>query len=114
MNAVGTIVAVFYIDKIGRRFIMLRMLPGIGLSMIAIGLGMGLKNFTDEKDLGKWIAVLALLSYIGFFSIGMGSTPWTVNSEIYPLHLRGSGNAIATTFNWISNYLVCQIFLSSI
>ena len=43
----------------------------------------------------------------------MGSQPWTVNSEIYPLHVRGSAMSIATTANWISNYLIAALFLTS-
>jgi hypothetical protein len=46
-----------------------------------------------------------------FFSISLGPIPWTVNSEIYPLHLRGAGNSLATTVNWVSNYAVSQVFL---
>jgi hypothetical protein len=114
INALGTIVAVFYVDKLGRRYIMLRTLPWIGISMAMIGVGMGIHNFTSDEILGKWIALLSLLCYLAFFSVGMGGTPWTVNSEIYPLHLRGSANALSTTANWISNFLVSQVFLTSI
>lgn len=50
--------------------------------------------------------------YLAFFSIGLGNTPWTVNSEIYPLHLRGVGMSLATTTNWVSNYIISQLFLT--
>ncbi len=50
MNALGTLVAVFYIDKIGRRYIMLRMLPGIGVSLLLISLGLGLHNFNINPE----------------------------------------------------------------
>lgn len=39
MNAFGTVIAVFFIDNLGRRWIMLRTLPFIGLSMFAVGGG---------------------------------------------------------------------------
>lgn len=42
----------------------------------------------------------------------MGSVPWTVNSEIYPLRFRGICGGIAATGNWISNLIVSQSFLS--
>jgi SP family myo-inositol transporter-like MFS transporter 13 len=60
---------------------------------------------------GKWLSLLGILLYLVFFSISLGPIPWTVNSEIYPLHLRGVGNSIATTVNWVSNYAVSQVFL---
>lgn len=49
-------------------------------------------------------------SYI--FSLGTGTVPWIVNSEIYPLRYRGVCGGIAATANWISNLIVAQFFLS--
>lgn len=42
----------------------------------------------------------------------MGTVPWIVNSEIYPLRFRGICGGIAATANWISNLIVAQSFLS--
>ena len=47
------------------------------------------------------------------FSIGVSSTPWTINSEIYPLHVIGTANSIATTCNWVANFTVASMFLES-
>ncbi|XP_043701300.1 probable inositol transporter 2 [Telopea speciosissima] len=59
-----------------------------------------------------WIALIGLALYIIAFSPGMGSVPWIVNSEIYPLRFRGVCGGIAATANWISNLIVAQSFLS--
>ncbi|KAJ8538474.1 hypothetical protein K7X08_027695 [Anisodus acutangulus] len=59
-----------------------------------------------------WLALLGLALYILFFSPGMGTVPWIVNSEIYPLRFRGVCGGIAATANWISNLIVAQSFLS--
>ncbi|PON72682.1 Sugar/inositol transporter [Parasponia andersonii] len=59
-----------------------------------------------------WLALIGLALYIIFFSPGMGSVPWIVNSEIYPLRFRGICGGIAATGNWISNLIVAQSFLS--
>lgn len=40
-------------------------------------------------------------------------TPWTVNSEIYPLNLRGVGNSLSTFSNWVSNWALSAIFLTA-
>jgi hypothetical protein len=45
MNALGTVVAIFYIDKIGRRYIMLRTLPFIGAALLVISFGLGLHGW---------------------------------------------------------------------
>ncbi|KAL6647831.1 hypothetical protein ACP70R_015268 [Stipagrostis hirtigluma subsp. patula] len=59
-----------------------------------------------------WLALVGLAMYIVFFSPGMGSVPWIVNSEIYPLRYRGACGGAAATANWVSNLAVAQSFLS--
>ncbi|XP_073138994.1 inositol transporter 4-like [Henckelia pumila] len=57
-------------------------------------------------------AVLLLGLYIISYSPGMGSVPWIVNSEIYPLQYRGIGGGIAAVSNWLSNLIVSESFLT--
>ncbi|KAL2998165.1 hypothetical protein AAZX31_09G082600 [Glycine max] len=59
-----------------------------------------------------WAALIGLALYIIFFSPGMGTVPWVVNSEIYPLRYRGVCGGIASTTVWISNLIVSESFLS--
>lgn len=59
-----------------------------------------------------WLALVGLALYIIFFSPGMGTVPWIVNSEIYPLRYRGVCGGEAATANWVSNLAVAQSFLS--
>ncbi|XP_062189902.1 probable inositol transporter 2 [Phragmites australis] len=59
-----------------------------------------------------WLALVGLALYIIFFSPGMGTVPWIVNSEIYPLRYRGVCGGAAATANWVSNLAVAQSFLS--
>ncbi|XP_072059544.1 inositol transporter 4-like [Arachis hypogaea] len=46
------------------------------------------------------LAVIVLGLYILAYSPGMGSVPWVLNSEIYPLRFRGIGGGIAAVSNW--------------
>ena len=58
------------------------------------------------------MALVSLILYLAFFSVGMSSTVWSVNTEIYPIHLIATGTALATSTNWLSNYIVSSTFLS--
>ncbi|KAL6332724.1 hypothetical protein AAG906_010064 [Vitis piasezkii] len=58
------------------------------------------------------VAILLLGAYIIAYSPGMGTVPWIVNSEIYPLRYRGIGGGIAAVANWVSNLLVSETFLT--
>lgn len=59
-----------------------------------------------------WLALIALGAYIISYSPGMGTVPWIINSEIYPLRFRGICGGMAAVANWISNLIVTQTFLS--
>ncbi|XP_048881964.1 proton myo-inositol cotransporter-like isoform X1 [Brienomyrus brachyistius] len=59
----------------------------------------------------SWMVLLGLISYLAAFAPGMGPMPWTVNSEIYPLWARSTGNACSAGVNWTFNVLVSLTFL---
>lgn len=58
------------------------------------------------------LTVLVLGLYILCYAPGMGTVPWIVNSEIYPLRYRGTGGGIAAVSNWVSNLIVSETFLT--
>ncbi|KAK7332407.1 hypothetical protein VNO80_29158 [Phaseolus coccineus] len=58
------------------------------------------------------LAVAILGLYIIVYSPGMGTVPWVLNSEIYPLRFRGLGGGIAAVCNWCANLIVSESFLS--
>ncbi|KAL3852963.1 hypothetical protein ACJMK2_016568 [Sinanodonta woodiana] len=60
----------------------------------------------------SWMPMVGLILYLVFFAPGMGPMPWTINSEIYPLWARSTGNAAATFCNWVFNLAVSMSFIS--
>ncbi|KAL2932311.1 Inositol transporter 4 [Bienertia sinuspersici] len=59
-----------------------------------------------------FLAVILLGLYIITYSPGMGTVPWILNSEIYPLRYRGVGGGIAAVSNWTSNLIISETFLT--
>lgn len=57
-------------------------------------------------------AVILLGLYIIMYAPGMGTVPWIVNSEIYPLRYRGVGGGIAAVSNWTANLIVSETYLT--
>jgi MFS family permease len=111
VNAIGTLISCLYIDRYGRRFLMLRTLPFATLGWLITAFGMYLNGYTDVKTSGSYIAFVGIILFLASFSIGMSSTPWTVNAEIYPLHVIGTANSLSTTTNWTTNFVVATVFL---
>lgn len=105
LNAAGTVVGIYLIDRMGRRPLALMSLSGVFVSLIILAISF----FLHSTGV---LAVVGLALYIVFFSPGMGPVPWTVNSEIYPQAYRGICGGMAATVNWISNVIVSESFLS--
>lgn len=59
-----------------------------------------------------FLAVILLGLYIISYAPGLGTVPWIVNSEIYPLRYRGIGGGMAAVSNWMANLLVSETFLT--
>lgn len=93
-------------DKIGRRALMLPSLVGAGCSLTLVGL-----SFFDI-DRFKYMAIVGVFTYLLSFGSGLSSGPWVVNSEIYPLSVRGVGNAAAISTNWVFNFVISLTFLT--
>ncbi len=99
---VFTLVAVFTIDKFGRKILLMT-----GTIIMAISLGLISFLFYSDSPSIYAVLILILINVAGF-SIGMGSVMWAVLGEIFPTKVRGLAMSIAMTAFWIANYLVAQ------
>ncbi|KAH1217693.1 Sugar transporter ERD6-like 16 [Glycine max] len=58
----------------------------------------------DQSLLPEWVPILAfagVLIYIAAFSIGLGSVPWVIMSEIFPIHLKGTAGSLVVLVAWL-------------
>ncbi len=108
-NVLLTIVAIFLIDRVGRRPLLLISLAGMVLSLGALGLAFALSSLRGRLGL---FAIGSLVLYVGFFAVGMGPIFWLMISEIFPLKARGLAMSTATVANWGANLLVSVTFLT--
>ncbi len=103
VNMLFTLVAIWSVDRFGRKPLMIFGTAGMGVSLIVMGLA-----FYFEKS-GAW-ALIFVLGYIACFAISMGPVTWVILSEIFPMRIRGRAMAIATVTLWVSCFLVSQTF----
>ena len=114
VNLLFTIVAILLIDKVGRRALLLWGSGIMALSLISLSIGFLLIPEGDPGGLTP-AGILVLVStgtYIAAFAASMGPLVWTVISEIFPNTVRDRCVSIATSCNWIANFLVALTFLS--
>jgi sugar porter (SP) family MFS transporter len=110
VNVLMTMVAVWLVDRAGRRVLLLIGLTGMALGLCVLGLGF---LFGTGSDLG-WLIAGSLAVYVGSFAIGLGPVFWLLISEIFPLAIRARGMSAATIANWLANLVVALTFLDLI
>ncbi|XP_009779936.1 D-xylose-proton symporter-like 3, chloroplastic [Nicotiana sylvestris] len=99
-----TAVAVLKADDLGRRPLLIGGVSGIALSLFLLS--------AYYKFLGSFpfVAVAALLLYVGCYQISFGPISWLMVSEIFPLRTRGKGISLAVLTNFGSNAIVTFAF----
>ena len=110
VNVIMTIVAMWLIDHIGRRPLLLTGIAGMILSLAVLG-------YVFRMPSGgalAWLAVITLMVYVASFAISLGPIFWLLIAEIYPLKVRGIAEGTAAGMNWSFNFLVSLTFLTLI
>jgi sugar porter (SP) family MFS transporter len=108
VNVIMTIVAMWLIDHIGRRPLLLTGIAGMIVSL-------GVLGFVFRMPTGgalSWLAVVTLMVYVASFAISLGPIFWLLIAEIYPLRDRGIAEGTAAGVNWAFNFLVSFTFLT--
>ncbi|MBS1669572.1 MAG: sugar porter family MFS transporter [Bacteroidetes bacterium] len=103
INVLFTLVAIFTVDKWGRKPLLLLGIGGAVLSLLFIGafFKMGITG-------GPWI-LLFLLLFISCFAFSFGPVCWIVIGEIFPNAIRGRAMSLAMLSLWIANFMVGQM-----
>src|SRR6266516_7618878 len=109
VNVSMTIIAMFLVDRAGRRPLLLVGIAGMIVTLGALGLSFRISNPSGQL---AWIAVICLSGYVSSFAISLGPIFWLIIAEIYPLKIRGLVEGMAATFIWGSNLIVSLTFLT--
>jgi sugar porter (SP) family MFS transporter len=104
VNFIFTWVAIFLIDKTGRRKLYLVGSAGMAVSM-------SLLAFTfSMPEISGIVVLIFMFLFLSFFTACIGPVFWTLISEIFPNRARGTAMSIAVLTNWIFNWLVVFLF----
>jgi sugar porter (SP) family MFS transporter len=110
VNVGMTIVAIWLLDRAGRRPLLLSGTAGMAVGMVITACAfLGGENLHGALAI---VAVIGLLVYTGSFAIGLGPVFWLLIAEIYPLRIRGAAMSVATMANWGANFVVTVSFLT--
>ncbi len=106
-------VAIWTVDWVGRKPLMLLGSAGMGVCLFVVGLLFFRQTGGGDEaaaKLSQWQLLLFTLGYIAFFSLSVGPVTWVILSEIFPTQIRGRAMGLVTFFLWGANYVVSQTF----
>jgi len=102
VNTIFTFVAIYFIDRIGRRTLLIWGLSG----MIICLFGTGLVFYLGESS-SLWTLIF-ILGFIASFASSLGPIPWVIMSEIFPTKIRGLAMSFATMTLWLGVVAITQ------
>lgn len=103
-NLIFTVVALFIIDKIGRKKLLLIGSVGMVFMLSLVSLGFLFSHF------GGAAVLTGLVGFIAFFGLSQGAVIWVFISEIFPNKVRAKGQALGSFTHWLLAALVSWVF----
>ncbi|MFF1477815.1 sugar porter family MFS transporter [Streptomyces sp. NPDC058301] len=113
INIVGTVIAMIFVDRIGRRPLAL-----IGSVGMAAGLALEAWAFSYDLVDGKlpatqgWVALVAAHVFVLFFALSWGVVVWVFLGEMFPNRIRAAALGVAASAQWIANWAITASFPS--
>jgi SP family sugar porter-like MFS transporter len=103
VNLAFTFVAIYTVDKIGRRILMLIGAGGLGVIYILLGT-------SYFFQVTGWPMMVLIVSAIACFAMTFGPVMWVILAEIFPNRIRGAAMAVGTMSLWIACFLLTYTF----
>ncbi len=103
-NLTFTILAMYLIDKVSRKRLLLIGTLGMSLFLALFSWAFFTNMF------GGWILLSMLICYVAFFASSMGAVVFVLLAEIFPNNIRSRGVAIGSFSNWIVNGSITFFF----
>ncbi|WP_069773298.1 MULTISPECIES: sugar porter family MFS transporter [unclassified Streptomyces] len=113
INIIGTVIAMIFVDRVGRRPLAL-----IGSVGMVVGLALEAWAFSYDLVDGKlpaaqgWIALIAAHVFVLFFALSWGVVVWVFLGEMFPNRIRAAALGVAASAQWIANWAITASFPS--
>ena len=104
INITFTLVAVFTVEKIGRKPLLISGSIGMAIGAIAVAL-------SNVATLPAWVPVAGIMVYSASFMFSWGPICWVYIAELFPNTIRSHATAVAVAFQWVFNFIVSSTFV---
>nr|XP_023925751.1 sugar transporter ERD6-like 5 isoform X1 [Quercus suber] len=98
------------IEKFGRRTLLMVSVTGECLGCFLTGLSFVLQNLNWWMEATPTLMLSGIVVFEVSYSLGIGSIPWIIISEIFPINIKGSAGSICNAVSWFCTWLVSFTF----
>lgn len=106
----ATIPAVAYVDKLGRKPILIAGAIGMATCHIIVAVIVAMDQHSWAKhSAAGWAAVAMVWLFVVHFGYSWGPCAWIVIAEIWPISQRPYGISLGASSNWMNNFIVGQV-----
>ncbi|MDR1696550.1 MAG: sugar porter family MFS transporter [Endomicrobium sp.] len=111
LNVLVTVLALFVMDKIDRKKMLIIGSAGMAVSLTVLGtMSRFIDSASADVHVMAYITLTAICVYIFFFALTWGPVMWIMIGEVFPLKVRGLGVGVSSVANWTANLLVALTF----
>ena len=103
VNVIFTLIAIKYVDKIGRK-------PLLIVGSIGMAIGMGGVSMLSAFNIIGISTLIFIVIFTASFMMSWGPIVWVVLSEIFPNRIRGAAMAIAVAVQWLANFTITAFY----
>ncbi|XP_060217976.1 sugar transporter ERD6-like 5 isoform X2 [Lycium barbarum] len=97
-------------EKAGRRLLMMVSSAGACLGCFLVALGFLFEDHHQSAELTSSMVFSGIMLFSVSFTMGMGSTPWIIMSEILPINIKGSAGSLTTLISCFTSWIVSYTF----
>nr|WP_246041008.1 sugar porter family MFS transporter [Streptomyces cadmiisoli] len=111
INIIGTVIAMIFVDRLGRKPLALIGSIGMGVSLAFAAWAFSYQSGSDPLPTAQGcVALIAANAFVLFFAMSWGVVVWVMLGEVFPNKIRAAALGVAASAQWIANWVITITF----
>lgn len=116
VNIVGTVIAMIFVDRIGRKPLAIIGSAGMALALFTMAWAFSYRTGSGDAvslpNAQGMTAIIAANAFVLFFALSWGVVVWVLLGEIFPNRIRAAALGVAASAQWLANFAITKTFPS--
>ncbi|MGW5732817.1 MULTISPECIES: sugar porter family MFS transporter [Streptomyces] len=116
VNIIGTVIAMIFVDRIGRKPLAIIGSAGMALALFTCAWAFSYRTGSGDNvslpNAQGLTAIIAANAFVLFFALSWGVVVWVLLGEIFPNRIRAAALGVAASAQWLANFAITKTFPS--